>query len=560
MRALQRVPRAHLLVAGIVGLAVAFRSWGLAWGLDNASISRRPHPDEWPVYWLFRWFDAGHSLNPCPASTRCFFDWGSVYPSLAYGLHFLLGPLWTSITPDWGRTPQLFFIHAALTGRLVSVAASALTVIVVYRLGSYAYGQLAGVVGALVLALCTLAIQLAHFATPDSVVGLLLSLALLCLLVSAERPSHLRFALAGALVGIATGAEYHMALLAAPLVVASLLARPRTRSRLAVSALAAIAAYLVTNPYAVIDAHAFVAAQIHTLRIRTVDSGIQYQGRFDRYGPDILYVLRYPLGYGVGFPLAIWMTVSAIQAAWRRQRADLILLAWLIPYALLITLSPAKFIRYGAPLLPPLAVLSGRAMKDLWTVAPRRLRTVGVPLLAAGLIWTAVYDSAYAGLFSAPDPRFVAAQWLRAHVGQGQQVGLESLPTGLINVPYFVANAGYRPCFLQFQPARLSGPMNYVVTDDYSLEEHPGSSTGQVLAFLHSLQSSPSYRLVFRSAKAPTFLGLTFPIASSPHDWRYPGRVISIYRRTADPPGAPALCFSSVRAATTALKSSFDSG
>ncbi|MGH2443237.1 MAG: hypothetical protein ACRDFX_08745, partial [Chloroflexota bacterium] len=74
------LPR-RLLLGAILLLGLGLRLWGITWGLHNATITRRPHPDEWVVYYLSQWFQHNHNLNPCPRYPgQCFFDWGSVYP------------------------------------------------------------------------------------------------------------------------------------------------------------------------------------------------------------------------------------------------------------------------------------------------------------------------------------------------------------------------------------------------------------------------------------------------------------------------------------------------
>jgi hypothetical protein len=169
------------------------------------------------------------------------------------------------------------------------------------------------------------------------------------------------------------------------------------------------------------------------------------------------------------------------------------------------------------------------------------------------LLFAGANDAAYAGLFTRPLAQRAAVQWLQAHAPRDTSVGLESLPTGLVDLPYFVSAADYRPCILQFEAARLVGPARFVLTDRYSLEEHPRIPGGRVLRFLHALDSSPSYHLAARVHDTPSFLGIPFPIDGSPHDWRYPDRTINIYERvTASPARAP-YCFDTIGRAISAL-------
>jgi hypothetical protein len=549
----QSVPRARLALGGIVLLGLGFRLWGITWGLQNADVSRRPHPDEWTIYWLFRWFDRTHNLNPCPHYPKqCFFDWGAGYPYLAYVLHFPLAPFFALLPAGaFGPHADPQFVHSILTGRIVSALASTATIYVAYRLATLAFGRPAGLFAALLVAISGLLIQLAHFATPDSTMLLALSLALLAIYRMALEPSTRRVLIAGAAIGIAAGTEYHTALLVAPFLVAWRLSRPRTRRQVIYAAGAAAAAFLALNIYLVIDFQGFLAAVEHTLRIRTVDSSLEYGDRWAPYGPAWLYVVRYPLGFGLGFVLAGWMLVGLAWAMIRRTRADLVLLAWIVPYFLLVTLEPAKFMRYSAPLLVPLALLGGRFAWELLRAWPGLGKSAVVAATAAAVAFTASYDAAYAGLFTTPESRATAVAWVNAHARPGQTVAFEEIPDGLLTMPYFL-RGDLLACFLQERPGRLSSA-DYVLLDSYAREELSESANSRNQQLAARLLGSPKFREVEVLDDQPTFLGMRFPIGGSPHDWRYPAHRITIYRRIAGDATSSAYCFTSLQRAAKAL-------
>src|SRR5207245_2881396 len=98
------------------------------------------------------------------------------------------------------------------------------------------------------------------------------------------------------------------------------------------------------------------------------------------------------------------LVAGAIWGGMRRSRTDLILLAWVIPYFLLTTLSPAKYMRYSAPLIPALAVLAAGFL--VWLVGSRSMMLRLGALAAGGLVvmYSWVYDASYAGLFSSAEP------------------------------------------------------------------------------------------------------------------------------------------------------------
>jgi hypothetical protein len=544
-------------LAGIIVLGFALRAWGLTWGLYDSNVSRRPHPDEWPVYWLFHWFGSNHNLDPCPhPGSACFFDWGMAYPYAAFAVRLLMTPF-TALVPGgaFGRQADMEFVWAVIAGRLTSLILSTLTIVVVYKLASETFGAETGLASALVAALSTLFLQLAHFATPDSMTVFLLSCTLLAATRACMRQSARWLALSGALLGLTMGSEYHMVLLVLPLTVAWWLGgAPRHGRYMALALACAILTYMMSNIYALVHLSDFIAATEHTLRIRTVDSRLQYGDRWSVFGPVWLYVIRYPLGYGVGFALTAWMLAGTVWSLVRRSKGDWVLLSWLFVYFVLVSLSPAKFMRYSAPLLPVLAVFSGRLLVDLVRASRVRIRVTASALALAAVLISLVYDGAYVGLFTSTDSRLSAAQWLQHRAPTVSDVAFDQLPNGLINLPYFFTTAGYHPCFTQFQPAALSNPARYVVTDNYDLEEHPRITQIAVDRFRRALQHDSKYHLVLQVHHTPTFLGASFSIDGSPHDWRYPSHVIVVYQKNpvASGPGSRS-CFPNLAAAHDAL-------
>ena len=67
------------------------------------------------------------------------------------------------------------------------------------------------------------------------------------------------------------------------------------------------------------------------------------------------------------------------------------------------------------------------------------------------------------------------------------------------------------------------------------------------------LATSPDFTLVAVINDQPSFLGLSFPIGGSPHDWRYPAHEVTIYRRVAGRVVPSPYCFTDLHRAAKAL-------
>ncbi|MGH2443444.1 MAG: glycosyltransferase family 39 protein, partial [Chloroflexota bacterium] len=450
----------------------------------------------------------------------------------------------------FGSLADLKFVWPVLEARILTAILSTLAILVAYRFARAAFGSPAGLIAATLVALSALLIQLGHFATPDSTTILLMSLTLLVAYRASVQPSLRGLAAMGVLGGAAIGTEYHMIVLVAPGLAAWWMSGNRRWSWLGAAAAGAILTFLILNVYMLFDFQGFWSATEHTLRIRTVDSALQYGNRWAPYDPTWLYVVRFPLGYGTGFALAIWYVAGFLWSLYRRTRADWILLAWISPYFLLVSIEPAKFMRYSAPLLVPLAILAARLLVELCTLFATRRRAILVVLAAAALVYTAIYDFGYVGLFSTVEPRAAAAGWLTTHATSQTKIAFEVIPDGVVNLPYFLKPADSK-CFSQYRVGRLQ-PMTYVVFDSYAPEEQPPILDPLIARYRRTLQGH-GYTVAAHVHDVPTFLGLRFPIDGSPHDWRYASHEITIYRNRAVVPGPSRYCFKSLSAAAAAL-------
>ncbi len=109
--------------------------------------------------------------------------------------------------------------------------------------------------------------------------------------------------------------------------------------------------------------------------------------------------------------LGIWML-------WRRNRAAaLVVLGSALGAFAIIAPVEMLFVRYAAPMVPPLAVGLGFALAVLWAWADRaagrhRLAWIGVLVSAAALIPPAWTTLQFDRVMAAPDTRDVATRWL----------------------------------------------------------------------------------------------------------------------------------------------------
>jgi len=112
--------------------------------------------------------------------------------------------------------------------------------------------------------------------------------------------------------------------------------------------------------------------------------------------------------------------IATLPARKPRARLDVILLAWVAPYFIIMGALDVKFMRYMLPITPFLAIFAAGAVVDSWAALSRLRGAVGATARAAALAVgiailcaTALYAFAYARIYSAPHPAVRAAEWVR---------------------------------------------------------------------------------------------------------------------------------------------------
>ncbi|MCA1553635.1 MAG: DUF2298 domain-containing protein, partial [Chloroflexi bacterium] len=134
------------------------------------------------------------------------------------------------------------------------------------------------------------------------------------------------------------------------------------------------------------------------------------------------------------------LALVLVRAARRTaSAAELLLLAWVVPYAAITLSFQVKFLRYLVPLTPVLVLMGAYG---LWRIAEsRRTRIRVLPLvrylpLALVLVGTALYALAFMQVYAQPLTRVSASEWIYRNIPVGAAVTDESwddrLPLGLM--------------------------------------------------------------------------------------------------------------------------------
>lgn len=373
--------------------ALALRLWGINFGLP--AIYR---PDEDVVVGRAMGILNG-TLDPH------FANWPHLYMYVSAAWLALLRPLF----PLFG--PAAPYLGVRLLDAILGTA----TVLLLYRFGRRAYGELTGLLGALFLAVAFLAVRDSHFATIDIPLTFACVAGLNAALELSEVDRARYRVIGGLLVGLAAGIKYNGALLLPGVAVAQAMHRRgawRTLISLGGIGLLAVVAFLLTSPFLLVDVRAFATS-----------IGYIFHQLSSASQPEIgyLHIPRLALWYGLDPPLFLLSLVGIVYALFRRSRADLILLSFVFAYYALLGAGFSVFVRYADPLVPPLLLLGARALVQVAT----RMTRPGISIafaLALAILPGLVHDLAFDRLIQQQDTRTQAFDWLAAHVPEGSRI------------------------------------------------------------------------------------------------------------------------------------------
>jgi hypothetical protein len=425
-------------MVGLAIVAAGLRVWGVMWGLPGADRMCSYHPDE-GVNLVNGVLDRGVLR---PHLDIGFYNYGSLYFLVwqaAAAANSVYG--FVSLGPAPGPGVPLTDSLASLTlvGRVLSVLFASATVGFVCLLGREAFGFRAGMVAGVLQAVAPLAALHSRFATVDSTATFLV-VACLCAALRVVRRRDVPSAVwAGLLAGLAAATRYNTVLVLAA-VIAAILVRgaavgaPYRREVIRLSAYAFGACalgFLIGCPGVAMNWPKFSA----DLMFELAKSGQGMGLLFAETGNGWLYHWSSSLRHGLGWPLLIVATLAALAALRRRDRNDVVLLAFVVPYYVLMGAAQVRFMRYMLPVLPVLFVWIGAAVARSGASVPRNraLRLVGAIAVALGFGVALLTTMAFSAAMTGSDARDVALAHIRRHVPADTRSGGIAFAT----VPWF---------------------------------------------------------------------------------------------------------------------------
>ncbi len=402
----------------VLVVALALRLWGIKQGLPYVyNVDEYGHFVPEAVAMFHHGLNPHYFINP---------------PALTYLLHVVFA-VWfgggASVSHEFALHPDHFFLLARVTVALLGTA----SVWLLYLVGARLFNRGVGLFAAALMAVAFLPVLYGRLALNDVPTLAPLTLSLLGTAGVLRRGRLLDYLLAGIGLGLAAATKYTAGVMVLPLLAAAVAqyrdSKADTRRDVAggvgVALLVALGAFLIANPFSVLDFHSF-RADLERQSSYTESSHASWiggpgQGSFSYY--------LWSFAWGLGWVPALAALGGAVTIWLRQRRLGWVLVPVAVLYLAFLSLQGRYFGRWLLPIFPIVCLLAASFALEVtgWATrhAPRlRLGFVAVAVIALaaqGLVY-----SIHSGLvLSRADTRNLARAWVVEHIPVGARIVVE---------------------------------------------------------------------------------------------------------------------------------------
>jgi hypothetical protein len=419
---LPREPRGRywaLLGVILVG-ALLLRLWGIKQGLPYAY-----NADENSHFVPLAIGMFGHTLEPGTTSSHYFAN----PPAFTYLLHLLFA-IWfggrAGVAHAIALHPQTVYVLA----RVTSAVLGTLSVWLLYLAGGRLLDRRVGLLAAALMAVAFLPVFYSHLALNDvpTLAPLTLSLFGTAGVLRYGRPVD--YLVAGIGLGLGCATKYTAGIAAAPLIAAiavQYLAPGGERSAvigLTVAGAAALSAFLIANPYSLLDFSAFRNGLAHQSSVSADAAGKLGAGQQN----GLSYYL-WTFTWGLGWIPALAAIGGAIMLWSDERRLVTLLVPAPLIFLLFMSIQGRYFGRWLLPAFPVVCLLAAYFALDIADRAGLRrpqLRPTMVAVGAVALCAQGLVYSIHSGLvLSRADTRNETRAWMVAHIPVGSKIVVE---------------------------------------------------------------------------------------------------------------------------------------
>ncbi len=335
-------------LCGIIGVAFVLRVFSIADELPN-----HYYIDENNYVYMALRFGTG-DLNPHEFINPAFFQYILFF---LYGVYFLIGKAFTVFKSSsdfllfYLTDPTNFF----LIGRFFSAAVGSLTCFLIYRILRKTTRDVRfALLGGLAYACLPFCVKYAHFATVETLLVFLILLSFYFFISFIQERRISFFYLGSFFIGLACGTKYSAFILFVVFLV-SFFYGNSAQKRLVTFSLGLIAVFFgffISSPYCILDFSSF----IRDMRSQAIAMTTGYWG-WEEGAHTYWHQLSINIRYGMGLFLELAAFAGIILSVFRRQREDILILSFVLPFYIWIGKNVLTYERFVLPLFPFLLIL-----------------------------------------------------------------------------------------------------------------------------------------------------------------------------------------------------------
>ncbi len=368
--------------------------------------------------------------------------------------------------------PSLFYF----IGRAVSSAFGVLAVFMTWRWARESFGTVAGFAAATFVALAPAAVKASAIALPDMAAVALGTASLAYGVRFAREPKLRYFVISGFMLGLAAAAKYHVLLYVPALISCPFLTgrnEPGKAKTFAAATAAAVAAFLLACPFAILDAPTFISDV--TLMAR--------RPGMVRWLPSPAYTFGTTFPLTLGWPLVAIAVAGIVSLIRRRDRFALVAALAATPFVVAALIRPLPP-RHLLPLVPPLAIAAAAAAAGAANLKKRIYKTIATVTLAVLFGAALAVDVSHVAWAWREDTRTAAAKWVAAEIPPETAVIVETLPPDVDGPPlrsskpalerllkYYRVTGGGSPGRYAYQLKNPNYPFGLKTYDTYLVAE-----------------------------------------------------------------------------------------
>jgi len=366
--------------------------------------------------------------------------------------------------------PTLFII-----GRSISAFLGTASIYLIFSLAKKLFNSSVGILSAIFFTLTVGLIQASHFFTVDNILIFFMLLTLIYGVDILKKGEFKYYIFAGLALGLALSVKLTSLILFLPIFVAHLLKNgtlisqqerkgngknppispfskggldespPLTKGgkggllkkifskKSIIFTMIAITLYFILNPYSILNFKEYWSS---TDSITSLGNLLSFYHRepFDwndwrfSYNGTIpyWYHIKNLLFFGMGLPLEIISLVGIFYSLKKMEKSDKFLLAFILPFFLIVGSWSVKTLRYILPLIPFIIILGSRFLLNLHSKKENiPIKIFSKIAIIVVIISAFIYSLSYANIYSLPDTRIQASDWIYKNVQRGSTILLD---------------------------------------------------------------------------------------------------------------------------------------